>query len=70
TLTPGYVRTLGRLVTLGVISKNPINPHLYQYIFESTTALMKFVVAESETTLPTFEQALFGPFTSMIQQDV
>jgi exportin-2 (importin alpha re-exporter) len=44
TLTPGYERTLQRLVAiLGVISKNPSNPIFDQYIFESISALMRFV---------------------------
>ncbi|KAF8963542.1 importin alpha re-exporter [Flammula alnicola] len=71
TLTPGYERILIRLVTiLGVISKNPSNPYFDQYIFESISGLMRFVVAGSPTTLPTFEQALFGPFTIILQQDI
>lgn len=43
TLTPGYERTLGRLVAiLGVISKNPSNPNFDQYIFESISGLMRY----------------------------
>jgi len=42
TLTPGYEQILNRLVTiLGVISKNPSNPHFDQYIFESISGLMR-----------------------------
>jgi exportin-2 (importin alpha re-exporter) len=42
TLTPGYERTLQRLVgILGVISKNPSNPNFDQFIFESVSALMR-----------------------------
>lgn len=42
TLTPGYERTLTRLVTiLGVISKNPSNPRFDQFIFESISGLMR-----------------------------
>ena len=41
-LTPTFERTLGRLVgILGVISKNPSNPHFDQYIFESLSGLMR-----------------------------
>lgn len=44
TLTPVYERTLQRLVAiLGVISKNPSNPNFDQYIFESLSALMRYV---------------------------
>ncbi|KAJ7918955.1 CAS/CSE protein [Mycena leptocephala] len=71
TLTPGYEQTLGRLVgILGVISKNPSNPLFDQYIFESISGLMRFVVEGTPVTLPTFEGALFGPFTIIIQQDI
>ena len=37
-----FERILGRLVgILGVISKNPSNPHFDQYIFESLSGLMR-----------------------------
>ncbi|EIW74080.1 importin alpha re-exporter [Coniophora puteana RWD-64-598 SS2] len=71
TLTPVYQQTLQRLVQiLGTISKNPSNPNFDQYIFESISALIRFVVAGNPSTLPTFEQALFGPFTFILQQDI
>ncbi|KAJ7224424.1 CAS/CSE protein [Mycena pura] len=71
TLTPLYEQTLGRLVgILGVISKNPSNPLFDQYIFESISGLMRFVVEGTPTTLSTFETVLFGPFTIIIQQDI
>ncbi|KAG6331701.1 hypothetical protein ID866_7388 [Astraeus odoratus] len=71
TITPVYQQVLQRLVgILGVISKNPSNPNFDQYIFESLSALMRFVVHGTPSTLPTFEQALFGPFTFIIQQDI
>ncbi|KAF9036301.1 CAS/CSE protein [Panaeolus papilionaceus] len=71
TLIPGFDRTLSRLVNiLGVISKNPSNPQFDQYIFESISALMKFVTAGNNAALPTFEAALFGPFTIILQQDI
>ncbi|KAJ7623365.1 CAS/CSE protein [Roridomyces roridus] len=71
TLTPTYEQTLNRLVgILGVISKNPSNPLFDQYIFESISGLMRFVVEGTPSTLATFEGALFGPFTIIIQQDI
>ncbi|KAH9947043.1 Cse1-domain-containing protein [Amylocystis lapponica] len=71
TLATGFERVLQRLVgILGVISKNPSNPNFDQYIFESISALMRFVVAADSSTLATFEQALFGPFTIILQQDI
>ncbi|KAH9976963.1 hypothetical protein BJV74DRAFT_781432 [Russula compacta] len=70
-LTPGYERTLQRLVAiLGVISKNLSNLIFNQYIFESISVLMRFVVAGSLNTLPTFKQALSRLFTIIIQQDI
>ncbi|KAI0350026.1 Cse1-domain-containing protein [Trametes cingulata] len=70
-LADGYERLLQRLVAiLGVISKNPSNPNFDQYIFESISALMRFVVQANPSTLATFEQALFGPFTIILQQDI
>ncbi|KAG6917213.1 hypothetical protein DXG01_003418 [Tephrocybe rancida] len=71
TLTPKFERILARLVAiLGVISKNPSNPRFDQFIFESIAGLMRFVVSGTPTTLPVFEQALFGPFTFILQQDI
>jgi exportin-2 (importin alpha re-exporter) len=71
TLTPVYQQVLQRLVNiLGVIAKNPSNPNFDQYIFESISALLRFVVSGTPSTLPTFEQALFGPFTFILQQDI
>ncbi|EPS95676.1 hypothetical protein FOMPIDRAFT_1025652 [Fomitopsis schrenkii] len=71
TFTSGYQRYLQRLVNiLGAISKNPSNPLFDQYIFESISALIRFVVAADHSTLSTFEQALFGPFTIILQQDI
>jgi len=55
---------------LGVTSKNPSNPNFDQYIFESISGLMRFVAQETPATIPTFEQALFGPFTIILQQDI
>ncbi|KAG2356783.1 CAS/CSE protein [Suillus spraguei] len=71
TLTPIYQQVLQRLVNiLGVIAKNPSNPNFDQYIFESISALLRFVVSGTPSTLPVFEQALFGPFTFILQQDI
>ncbi|KAJ8595722.1 Cse1-domain-containing protein [Rhizopogon salebrosus TDB-379] len=71
TLTPVYQQVLQRLVNiLGVIAKNPSNPNFDQYIFESISALLRFVVSGTPSTLPAFEQALFGPFTFILQQDI
>jgi exportin-2 (importin alpha re-exporter) len=48
TLTPQYERTLQRLVNiLGVVSKNPSNPNFDQYLFESISALLRYVLYAS-----------------------
>ncbi|KAL7424789.1 importin-alpha export receptor [Cryptotrichosporon argae] len=62
---------LNRLVAiLGEISKNPSNPRFNQYIFESLSALIRFVVEAQPSALPTFEKALFGPAEVILAQDV
>ncbi|KAF8635563.1 hypothetical protein AX15_000213 [Amanita polypyramis BW_CC] len=71
TLTPVHGDILGRLVRiLGIISKNPMKPNFDHYLFESISALTRFIVAGSPKTLATFEQALFDPFTIILQQDI
>lgn len=71
TLSPQYQSTLTRLVAiLGVISKNPSNPRFDQYIFESIAALLRFVGGNDASTVPVFEQTLFGSFTIILQQDI
>ncbi|VDB88356.1 unnamed protein product [Peniophora sp. CBMAI 1063] len=71
TLVEGYQPLLQRLVAvLGTISKNPSNPNFDQYIFESISALIRFVGAADKSTVPVFEQTLFGPFTFIIQQEI
>ncbi|KAK0446106.1 CAS/CSE protein [Armillaria borealis] len=70
-LIPRYEQTLARLVAiLGVISKNPSNPKFDQYIFESISGLIRFIASGNPAYLATFEQALFGPFTVILQQDI
>ncbi|QRV98526.1 exportin-2 [Ceratobasidium sp. AG-Ba] len=71
TLTPNFVTILSKLVNiLGIISANPSNPNFNQYCFESVSALMRFVCSSNPEAVGQFEQALFGPFTIIIQQDV
>ena len=43
-LTPVYQEVLGRLVgILSTVSKNPSNPNFDQYLFESISALIRYV---------------------------
>lgn len=70
-LHPTYSRILQRLVgILGVISRNPSNPAFDQYIFESISALIRFIVVDDIGTLPHFEEILFPPATIILQQDI
>ncbi|KAF8992756.1 armadillo-type protein [Cyathus striatus] len=71
TLTPVYERILSRLVAiLGVISKNPSNPNFDQYIFESISGLMRFVVIGTPGSLLVFEKYLLEPFNIILQADI
>ena len=71
TLMPVHDTLLQRLINiLGAIAKNPSNPNFDQYIFESISALIRYIVPASPQTLPTFEQNLFGPFSVILQQDI
>ncbi|KAI0321195.1 Cse1-domain-containing protein [Amylostereum chailletii] len=71
TLASGFERLLQRLVTiLGVISKNPSNPNFDQYIFESISALIRFIGPTNPAAIGVIEPALFGPFTVILQQDI
>ncbi|KAI0029192.1 importin alpha re-exporter [Vararia minispora EC-137] len=70
-LAPGAEALLGRLVNiLGIISKNPSNPNFDQYIFESISALIRFVGPAKPGAIGEFESTLFGPFTYIIQNDI
>lgn len=52
------------------ITKNPSNPRFTQYLFESISTLVRFVTAGDSSTIGEFEQALSGPFMSILQNDV
>ncbi|PWN49609.1 Cse1-domain-containing protein [Violaceomyces palustris] len=70
-LAPAYGAILGHLTAiLAEVSKNPSNPRFNQYLFESISALVRFVVPAQPGDLSSFEDALFGPFTSILQSDV
>ncbi|KDQ12400.1 hypothetical protein BOTBODRAFT_34372 [Botryobasidium botryosum FD-172 SS1] len=71
TLTPVYTSVLERLVNiLGVISKNPSNPNFSQYTFESIAGLLRFIGKDTPSAIAHFENALFPPFTFILQQDI
>ncbi|KAK4047158.1 importin-alpha export receptor [Microbotryomycetes sp. JL201] len=55
---------------LGEISKNPSNPKFNHFIFESISALIRFITAGNPAALADFETSLFPPFQAILQQDV
>ncbi|CAO1631615.1 unnamed protein product [Parajaminaea phylloscopi] len=52
------------------IAKNPSNPRFSQFTFESVAALIRYATAAKPESVGEFEQALFPPFTEILQQDV
>ncbi|CAO3609832.1 unnamed protein product [Mucor hiemalis] len=67
-----YVNVImGKLTTiLSVVSKNPSNPKFNHYIFESIGALIRFICPISEAALSEFENMCFGPFQTILSQEV
>ncbi|CAG7854816.1 Importin alpha re-exporter AltName: Full=Chromosome segregation protein CSE1 [Serendipita indica DSM 11827] len=64
-------RLLNRIIAiLGAVSRNPSNPNFNQYTFETVSALIRFIVPASPTSLPAFEQGLLGPLTYIIREDI
>lgn len=59
---------LGNIVT--TIAKNPSNPKFSQFAFESLAALIRFTTAADPSSVDAFEQALFPPFTAILQGEV
>ncbi|CAO1637229.1 unnamed protein product [Sympodiomycopsis kandeliae] len=59
---------LGEIIT--TIAKNPSNPRFSQFAFESLAALVRFTTAADPSSLDGFEQALFPPFTAILQGEV
>lgn len=52
------------------VSKNPSKPHFNHYLFESLCISIRSVCKHSAEAIFQFEQALFKPFTDILQQDV
>ncbi|KAJ8663506.1 hypothetical protein O0I10_000748 [Lichtheimia ornata] len=67
-----YVNVImGKLTSiLGIISANPSNPRFNHYIFESIGALIRFICPISDGAVTEFENMLFGPFQTILDQDV
>ncbi|RCH88978.1 importin-alpha export receptor, partial [Rhizopus stolonifer] len=67
-----YVNVImGKLTNiLAIVSKNPSNPKFNHYVFESIGALIRFICPISEAALSEFENMCFGPFQTILAQDV
>ncbi|KAF7731911.1 importin-alpha export receptor [Apophysomyces ossiformis] len=62
---------MGKLTSiLAVVSRNPSNPKFNHYIFESIGALIRFICPISTAAVDEFEKMLFGPFQTILSQDV
>ncbi|KAI8365486.1 Cse1-domain-containing protein [Choanephora cucurbitarum] len=55
---------------LAIVSKNPSNPKFNHYVFESIGALIRFICPISEGALSQFENLCFGPFQTILSQEV
>ncbi|KAJ3329009.1 importin-alpha export receptor [Blyttiomyces sp. JEL0837] len=53
-----------------VISKNPSNPKFNHFAFESIGSLIKYLCVNNIQLTAQFEQFLFPPFQSILQQDI
>lgn len=55
---------------LCVVAKNPSKPHFNHYLFEVLCVTIRATCRVNITAVLDFEQALFPPFTEILQQDV
>lgn len=55
---------------LGRVAKNPRNPQYNHYLFESIAILIKSACSVQPDFAPQFEQLLFNPFQTILQNDV
>lgn len=53
-----------------VVSKNPSKPHFNHYLFECLCVAIRAACKQNPASVGTFEEALFTPFTEILQQDV
>ena len=56
--------------TTFVSFQNPSKPHFNHYLFESLCVAIRTACKLNPETVKTFEEALFTPFTEILQQDV
>ncbi|KAK7100974.1 hypothetical protein V1264_023831 [Littorina saxatilis] len=55
---------------LMMVSKNPSKPHFNHYLFESMCVAIRTATKHNPESVKAFEEALFAPFTDILQQDV
>jgi len=55
---------------LALVSKNPSKPHFNHYLFECLCVAIKASCKTRPEAVEAFEDALFQPFTEILQQDV
>ncbi|XP_052777226.1 exportin-2-like [Mya arenaria] len=53
-----------------LVAKNPSKPHFNHYLFETLCVTIRTTCKVNPVTVAEFEQALFPPFTEILQQDV
>ncbi|GFO03315.1 exportin-2-like [Plakobranchus ocellatus] len=55
---------------LVLVSKNPSKPHFNHYLFECLCVAVRSACKKHPEAVTAFEEALFQPFTEILQQDV
>jgi len=55
---------------LGLVCKNPSNPHYNHYLFESIAVLIRSACGSDPGNTTAFEELLFPPFQTVLQMDV
>ncbi|XP_002130634.2 exportin-2 [Ciona intestinalis] len=67
-----YMPTLveGLTQKLTIVSKNPNKPHFNHYLFEVLSLCIRTTCANDKSAVKSFEAALFGIFTDILQRDV
>jgi len=62
------VNGLGEKLT--AVSKNPSKPHFNHYLFETLSLCIRITCNQDKSAVGSFEEALFGIFTDILQRDV
>ncbi|KAL4236748.1 Exportin-2 [Mactra antiquata] len=67
-LVPVILKSLTEKLLL--VAKNPSKPHFNHYLFETMCVTVRTTCKVNPAAVADFEQALFPPFTEILQQDV